>query len=130
MRKSINLNMDKAQGTIEYLVIIGIVVVISLVVVTMLLGMTDSGTNVNLTTNQTSWLSKEVALTETGIDSAGDTYFILKNNTKEFITLTGYVANDTTRTFTTTTPQLGPGDTKLIFIPREDSQQTTKSLFS
>ncbi|MFA5764394.1 MAG: hypothetical protein WC915_06310, partial [archaeon] len=62
----------KAQGTIEYLVIIAIVVVISLVVVGILVGFLGTGSEVGEQSSQLSNWSNLLAITETSVDPDGN----------------------------------------------------------
>ena len=55
----------RAQGTIEYLVIIAVVVVISLVVVGILVGFLGTGSEVGEQSSQLSNWSNSLAITET-----------------------------------------------------------------
>jgi len=73
----------KAQGTIEYLVIIAIVVVIALVVVGLLLQVMNQGSNIPETSAKTAWKSTE----PWGIIDWSQTEevltIVLKNNTAD-----------------------------------------------
>jgi hypothetical protein len=60
------------QGTIEYLVIIGIVVVISLVVVGVMVGQTSSATNISTTSSKISSLVGEISLVDSGVTPDGN----------------------------------------------------------
>ena len=77
----------KGQGTIEYLVIIAIVIVIALVVVGLLLQVMNSGSGVPETQAKATWKSSEpLAITDWGMTS--DQNFltlVLRNNTAETI---------------------------------------------
>jgi hypothetical protein len=90
---------NKAQGTIEYLVIIAIVVVIALVVVGLLLQILGNFGSVSETGLKTAWKSAEPwAITDWS--ASGDTLtVVLKNNTAETLDLTeinvGVDTNDT-----------------------------------
>ena len=76
-----------AQGTIEYLVIIAIVVVISLVVVALLLGIFENNSDVTSTAQSIQTQTLPIALNEvvigTGFDANG--LIVLTNNTGETI---------------------------------------------
>ena len=79
----------KAQGTVEYLVIISIVVTISLVVVGISTGII--GGNVDSSAQASaklSWLTKEISVTDAVVGSNGTAIFILKSNLNDFITIT------------------------------------------
>ncbi len=78
---------SRAQGTIEYLVIIAIVIVISLVVVALLLGIFENNSDVTNTAQQIQTQTLPVALNEaiigTGEDANG--LIVLTNNTGDVI---------------------------------------------
>ena len=80
----------KAQGTIEYLVIIAIVVVIALVVVGLLLQILGNFGTMSETSLKTSWKSAEPWAIQdwTRSSSNGDVTLVLKNNSAETITIT------------------------------------------
>ena len=86
----------KAQGTIEYLVIIAIVVVIALVVVGLLLQVMNQGSGVPETTAKTAWKSAEPwaivdwtmkSVIGSGVDNNCQLTLILKNNSYEAMDL-------------------------------------------
>ena len=86
MMKKLN---SKGQGTIEYLVIIAIVVVISLVVVALLLGIFDNNTSgvsekTSIIQAQTMPVALNEAILGTGTDANG--LIVLSNNTGSIIT--------------------------------------------
>ena len=108
-----------AQGTLEYLVIIGVVVVVALVLVGLLSGFFGSASGVSLTSNKAFWLTQSLGLSEAGVDSEGDTFFVLSNNSGENITLVGYSVNGDVKNFTYEQPVLFPGDKKVIFLARQ-----------
>ncbi|MFA5126128.1 MAG: class III signal peptide-containing protein [archaeon] len=81
----------RAQGTIEYLVIIAIVVVIALVVVGLLLQVMNQGSGVPETTAKTAWKSAEpwaiVDWTMKDVGTDCNLTLILKNNSYEAMDL-------------------------------------------
>ena len=81
---------NKAQGTIEYLVIIAIVVVIALVVVGLLLQILGNFGGANETALKTAWKTAEPwAIQDWSRSSTnGDITLILKNNSSETLTVT------------------------------------------
>jgi hypothetical protein len=83
------------QGTIEYLVIIAIVVVIALVVVGLLLQVMDQGSAVPEQTAKTAWKSAEpFAITDWTLDASEDTLtVVIKNNTFETLGLNSIYIN-------------------------------------
>ena len=78
---------QKAQGTIEYLVILAVVVVIALIVVSILIGSTAPGQNItsNLASVQTQ--SAPISITEAVVNPDGEAYLLIGNNTAENITI-------------------------------------------
>ncbi len=88
---------SKAQGTIEYLVILAIIVGIALVVVSVLSGFTNSGVGVSEKQSQMNSISQTIGVTEaiTGTDN-NTTLIILKSMKGETITVTKIEADGTT----------------------------------
>lgn len=87
----------KAQGTIEYLIIISVVIVVSLIVV----GITTGILNNNIdSTNQTNlklaWLTKEISVIDAVAASDGTASFVLKSNMGEFITINSLEIDENT----------------------------------
>ncbi|MEK6958631.1 MAG: LamG domain-containing protein [archaeon] len=83
-----------AQGTIEYLVIIAVVVVISLVVVSMLVGFTNQGENVATASSQISTMTSPIAIVDSESTLDGNIFLGFKNNTGETITITEVLVGD------------------------------------
>jgi len=88
----------RAQGTIEYLVIIAIVVVIALVVVGLLLQVMNQGSGVPETTAKTAWKSAEpwaiVDWTMKDVGTDCNLTLILKNNSYEAMDLNSIRISD------------------------------------
>ena len=91
--------MNKAQGTIEYLVIIAIVVVIGLVVVSMLIGLLDQGSSVSEKSSKLSNWTNTLAVTETSVNTDGNYLVRLANNSGEELTVTGVQVGDTSGSY-------------------------------
>ncbi|MGI6589834.1 MAG: class III signal peptide-containing protein [Candidatus Iainarchaeum sp.] len=87
---------NKAQGTIEYLVIIAIVVVIALVVVGLLLQILGNFGGSNETSLKISWKTAEPWAIEEWAVTDGNLYIVLKNNTADTLKLTSVSVKDTT----------------------------------
>jgi len=87
----------KGQGTIEYLVIIAIVIVIALVVVGLLLQVMNSGSGVPETQAKATWKSAEpLAIIDWGFNSGGTVLtLVLRNNTAETIEFNDFNLNST-----------------------------------
>jgi hypothetical protein len=79
-----------AQGTIEYLVIIAIVIVISLVVVGLLVGFLDSGGDVGVQSGRISVMTASIGITESLVDPVDGNFVVrLVNNTGDVLTISG-----------------------------------------
>jgi len=105
-----------AQGTIEYLIVIGGVIVLSLVVVGLLTGVIDFDNGVSLSQSEYFWSSQPLGMSDAGADSNGNSFFIVTNNMRKSVTLTGYRVGGVVKSFTGTTPVLAPGEKKVVFI--------------
>ena len=82
------LKEKRAQGTIEYLVIVAIVVVIALVVIGILLQLMGQGVGIGETSSQIAWKSAQpFAITDWKVDSDGNLFLILQNNSSETLDL-------------------------------------------
>ncbi|MFA5763612.1 MAG: LamG-like jellyroll fold domain-containing protein [archaeon] len=90
----INKNNFRAQGTIEYLIIIAIVVVIALVVVSILTGFLGTGSQVGEQSSQLSNWSNLLAITETSVDPDGNYLVRLANNSSDPITISNVQVGD------------------------------------
>ncbi len=99
---------NKAQGTVEYLVIVSIVVVLSLVVVGVVTGQVSSSASVSKTTSKISSISQSIGLTESLI-SPTDGNFVLKllNNSGNTITVSNVKIGDNNTNFSEDLPQGG-----------------------
>jgi len=81
------MNMQKAQGTIEYLIIIAIVIVIALVVVGLLVNQTNSISAVSGSTSKLSSYSQELAVKEFIVNADGNALIILQNNSSGIVNI-------------------------------------------
>ncbi len=81
------MNNLRAQGTIEYLVILAIIVVISLVVVALMANSTAPAQGVSATTSQISAATNPISITDAIVSEDGNYYFKLKNNTGQNVTI-------------------------------------------
>jgi uncharacterized protein (UPF0333 family) len=89
----------KGQGTIEYLIIIAIVVVIALVVVSTLVGFIESGSGANVQAQRSQLASQTIGVTETLVSSDGDFAINLLNNSGDRLTVTNVSVGDTNVNF-------------------------------
>ena len=88
----------RAQGTIEYLVIIGVVVVLALVVVVLIAGQSSQSSAVSEKTLKLAWASKPVRVLDFAVDANGAGKIVFVNSLSEKITLTGFSINGTSFT--------------------------------
>jgi hypothetical protein len=79
---------SSAQGTIEYLIIIAIVVVIALVVVSILTGFLSQGPEVTEKASKAYWQSQQLAVTDLVVDSEGDGKIVIKSSIDQPVTIT------------------------------------------
>lgn len=98
----------KGQGTIEYLVIIAIVVVIALVVVGLLLQVMQQGNAVPETSAKTAWKSAEPWGITDWTRSVDTLTVVLQNNTAETLSFNNMYANTTDSNVTGST-NVSPG---------------------
>jgi hypothetical protein len=98
----------RAQGTIEYLVIIGIVVVISLVVVGLLMTQMESGSSVGKSSSKLGGLTQSIGITESLV-SPTDQNFVVKllNNSGSTITVSNVKIGDRNVNFSEDLAQSG-----------------------
>jgi len=106
---------QKAQGTIEYLVIIAIVIVIALVVVGLLLQVMNSGSGVPETQAKATWKSAEpLAIIDWGVNGTAVT-LVLRNNSAESITVNRVTLNSSDKN-DTVDKTMAPGSTYTVRI--------------
>ncbi|MFA5930698.1 MAG: GLUG motif-containing protein [archaeon] len=98
---------SSAQGTIEYLVILAIIVVISLVVVSLLtISVGSPSTQISTTTDKIGNLtSGGISVVEAVTDPSGDSIIRFQNNSGENITLTKITYSGIENTYSQTIPQ-------------------------
>ncbi len=82
---------SRAQGTIEYLVVIG-VVVISLVVVGLMTSLADNQ-SVSKTAKKIGAYSSAISVTDAAMDSNGDAIFVVRSNQGNDLTLSSIIVN-------------------------------------
>ncbi|MEK6958510.1 MAG: LamG domain-containing protein [archaeon] len=108
-----NHQTNHAQGTIEYLVIIAVVVVISLIVVSMIGGMTGSSGDITKTTSKISSSTQAIAVIDTLAATTGQGAFTLRNNTGETITVNSISVDGTPKPINT---QMALSDQKTFSV--------------
>jgi len=79
--------ISRAQGTIEYLVTVAVIVVISLVVVGLVANQTDSFQGVSSTAGKLGSSSGSISISEAVIDSSGDGLISFSNNSGGLLTI-------------------------------------------
>jgi len=109
---------SKAQGTVEYLVIIAVVIVLSLVVVGLVLSQTESASNVSKTSSKIGDLSQSIGITE-ALVSPTDGNFIVKllNNSGGTLTISNVKIGDSNVSFSEDLVQSG---SKLFKVATRD----------
>ena len=80
----------RGQGTIEYLLIIAVVIVISLIVVSLLTNTLDASGNISSNIQQISQLTSQLAIKEGVVDGDGGGIFVLTNNSGQNLTITKF----------------------------------------
>lgn len=90
--------MKKAQGTIEYLVILAIIVVVSLIVVSLLLNSTTQAQGTTQGIEQLATSTAQLALSEALINEDGNYFLKIKNNTGNNATIQDIKIGDNTIT--------------------------------
>ncbi len=75
----------RGQGTIEYLVIIAVVIVLALVVSYFMMGSLGSASAAEKASLKAAWQSKEVGIADFAVDSSGSGKIALMNNSGEFV---------------------------------------------
>jgi hypothetical protein len=86
---------NRAQGTIEYLVVIGVVVVISLVVVGLMTSFVGDN-NTAKTAKKIGAYSSTISITDAAMDASGDAVFVARSNQGNDLTLTSVTVNGNT----------------------------------
>ena len=85
--------VDSAQGTIEYLVILAIVVVIALVVVALLVNQADSFQGVSSSVSKLGSSSGSISISEAVVGVDGNGLITFTNNSGGFLTITNLSVN-------------------------------------
>jgi hypothetical protein len=99
---------QNAQGTIEYLVILAVIIVISLVVVSMLVGLTDSQDITRKNDKLGNMIGTGgISITEAVLDDEGNALITVKNLGSDTLTITDVSGGSTTINFDQTQPGFG-----------------------
>jgi len=113
-RKGILDKKSIAQGTIEYLVIVAVIVVISLVVVALVANQSDSFQGVSSTANKIGSSSGTISISEAVVDSDGNGLFGLSNNSEGLLIITGLSVGNSDLNYGEV--YLSQGDTKVFSL--------------
>ncbi|MFA5126119.1 MAG: hypothetical protein WC462_03905 [archaeon] len=81
--------MSRAQGTVEYLIIVGVIVVLSLVVVGLFSTQTDSAQGVSVSAQKLASSSGSISISEAVVDVSGDGLITFSNYSGENFFVTG-----------------------------------------
>jgi len=117
---------NRAQGTIEYLVIVAIVVVIALVVVGLLLQIMNQGAGISESTAKNAWRTTEPWSIVDWSRSANVVTVVLQNNTFEVLTFNSIYLNASDNN-DTETANVAPGS-RIVKTITEDTVGCTSGL--
>ncbi len=85
---------SKAQGTVEYLIIVSVVIVLSLIVVGLVLTQVDNSKEVSSSSGKLGLWTNSISVTETAVSNDGNFFVKLLNNTGDFITVSNVSVGD------------------------------------
>ncbi len=91
--------LTRAQGTVEYLVIIGVIIVLSLVAVGFVLTAGDQVGSVNSSSSKISSWTNAISVTEAAVNSDGNYYLKIINNNPDFVTVSNVSLGDVNQNF-------------------------------
>ncbi len=86
---------SKGQGTIEYLIILAIIIVLALLVVSFVGGFANTGSGINKTQSEAYWKSQEIGVTDAIVDSNGDAVLVVSSTSTKQLTIKKFFINDT-----------------------------------
>ncbi len=89
----------RAQGTIEYLVILAVIVVISLFVVNLMVNSTSGAAGISEGISAISTLSAQLAISEISMNPDGNVFMKLVNNVGETINVTSIIFGEDTNNY-------------------------------
>jgi len=107
--------MERGQGTIEYLVILAIIVVIALIVVGLLIQTLSIGGGISETQSKSIWKTSEPFAIDQFTQSGTVLTLVVRNNSGKVLTLTDVNIGD----FTDTTENDGNSINNVNFAPNE-----------
>ena len=85
---------DNAQGTVEYLIIIAVVIVLSLIVVGLVITQVNNSQQVSASSGKLGLWTNSISVTETAVSSDGNFFVKLLNNTGDVITVSNVSVGD------------------------------------
>ena len=85
--------LKKAQTATEYLIILAVVIIISLIVVGVLGGIPGIGKGATSRASAAYWRSADIAITDFAISASGSDTVIIKNNLRNAITINDFIIN-------------------------------------
>lgn len=101
----------KGQASVEYLVILAVVLIIALVVVAALGGFIDIGRQAGPQASRTYWRTAEIGLLDWVLSSGGDDTLVIKNNLDYRINVTNVTIGSSEQVVGTV---LSPGESKTV----------------
>jgi len=113
-RKGILNKKPVAQGTIEYLVVVAVIVVISLVVVGLVANQADSFQGISSTAGKMSSSYGSISISEAVVDSDGDGLVSFSNNSGGLLIITGLSVGGVDLNYPSTS--LYQGETKIFAL--------------
>ena len=102
--------MKKGQTATEYLIILAVVIVISLVVVGVLGGIPGIGASAAARSSAAYWKAQDVAINDYAVSASGADTIIVKNNLRNTIAINDVLVNNVDLESDSST--LGPGASK------------------
>jgi len=126
------MNTRRGQGTIEYLIIIAIVVVIALVVVGLLTGFFQTGSGVTTTQQQIGQQTQSIGLAEALVNPDGNYLLEISSNEVDQITITKISVDGVDQNFYTNN-MITLGEKRIFQIPTfnvctQGSKRTTQTI--
>jgi parallel beta-helix repeat protein len=91
-------SFSNGQGTIEYLVIMAVIIVIGLLVVGMASTFLSSSSGVSKGVGNLNSLTGPISVSESVVDGDGDLIVSMRNNTGDFLTITSFSVGETAGT--------------------------------
>jgi len=94
--------VSRGQGTIEYLIVLAVIVIVGLLVVSLSGTFLNPASQVSQNVSKSYWVSGPISVLDSSVDGSGDGAFFVGNNTGDVITITrmniGGVSRDVNKT--------------------------------